>query len=308
MSGVSPHVALDRFLAHLAVERGLAPATVEAYGRDLGRLLAEPDTGSLAALDAARLRRHLERLEASGLGPASRARALSAISRFLSFARAERLTGADPVAELRRPRRGRRVPRVLAQQEVLALLRAPDEEPLGIRDRAALETLYAAGLRISELVGLRIGELRLEQGACRVLGKGRRERLAPLGEPAVHWLRRYLREVRPVWLRDAREQAVFLSERGHSLTRQALWYRIRHWALRAGIVRRVTPHMLRHSFATHLLEGGADLRIVQEMLGHADIATTEIYTHVSRERLHALVEAHHPRGARRRPRRTSSPG
>jgi integrase/recombinase XerD len=295
--------ALDRFLAHLRVERGLSPATVEAYGRDLGRLLASGDLGSFEQVDAPRLRRHLEGLEARGLSPATRARALSAIARFLAFARAEGLTRSDPIAELRRPRRGRRVPRVLAAEEVVALIEAPDDSPRGIRDRAVLETLYAGGLRISELVGLRMGELRLEQGACRVLGKGRRERLAPLGEPAVAWLRRYLDEVRPFFAGPRREEHVFLSERGGGLTRQALWYRVRHWARQAGIARQVTPHMLRHSFATHLLEGGADLRMVQEMLGHADIATTEIYTHVSRERLHALVDAHHPRG---KPCRTGS--
>ena len=176
------------------------------------------------------------------------------------------------------------------------LIEAPDESPLGIRDRAILEILYAAGLRVSELTALRLSDLQLESRACRVQGKGRRERLALLGEPAVHWLSRYLEEVRPRWQRGSGDEHVFISRRGTKLTRQSVWYRVRHYGRRAGVVQELTPHVLRHSFATHLLEGGADLRAIQEMLGHADIGTTEIYTHVSRKRLHDLVESRHPRG------------
>jgi integrase/recombinase XerD len=288
------HAACDAFLTHLAVERGLAAGTIEAYARDLRALAESLPDDELSAVDAGAIRRHLRRRAASGQAPATRARALSAISRWLAYLRAEKKFEGDPLADLDRPRRGRRVPRVLGVEEVTRLLEAPGDSPLGVRDRAALETLYAAGLRISELAGLRLGDLELASRALRVHGKGNRQRLAPLGEPAVAWIERWLGEVRPRWT-DARVDALFVSRRGKPLTRQALWYRIRHWGSVAA-VDGLTPHVLRHSFATHLLEGGADLRSVQEMLGHADIGTTEIYTHVSRERLQRLVESRHPRG------------
>ncbi len=294
--------AIEAFLSHLAVERGLAAATVEAYGRDLAALSANAPGQSTDSLDAALLRRHLDRMEAGGLGAGTRSRALSAISQLLVFLRAEGVLERDPLADVHRPRSGRRVPRVLGVGEVTRLIEAPDETPLGIRDRAMFEVLYAGGLRVSELAGLRLEDLRLEAPTCSVFGKGRRQRLAPLGEPAVAWLGRWLEEVRPLWVKDPSVVAVFVSRRGGPITRQAIWYRIRHHSRQAGIEQRITPHMLRHSFATHLLEGGADLRLVQEMLGHADIGTTEIYTHVSRERLHSMVERSHPRGGRgRRP-------
>ena len=292
--------AIEAFRTHLAVERGLAPSTVAAYARDLAALAETTDGCEVSAIDAAALRGHLARLEARGNAGATRARALSAIAQLLAFLRAEGLLANDPVAELERPKRGRRVPRVLGAEQVVALIEAPDDSPLGIRDRAMLETLYAAGLRVSELTGMRVGDLQLESRYCSVFGKGRRERLAPLGDPAVACLRRWLEDVRPAWVAGKTSDTVFVSRRGASLTRQAVWYRIRHWARQSGAVGHITPHVLRHSFATHLLEGGADLRVVQEMLGHADIGTTEIYTHVSRERLHALVESRHPRGGKRR--------
>ena len=292
--------AIEAFRTHLAVERGLAASTIEAYVRDLTALARSTRGGEVAAIDAAALRRHLARLEARGHTGGTRARALSAIAQLLAFLRAEGVLQADPVAELERPKRGRRVPRVLGVAQVAALIGAPDDTPMGVRDRAILETLYAAGLRVSELVGLSLGDLQLEARCCTVFGKGRRQRLAPLGDPAVARLRRWLEQVRPTWTPPGISDAVFVSRRGGRLTRQAVWYRIRHWGARAGIAQQITPHVLRHSFATHLLEGGADLRVVQEMLGHADIGTTEIYTHVSRERLHALVESRHPRGAGKR--------
>ena len=290
------HSAIDSFLAYLAVERGLAPSTLEAYGRDLAALAGSLGDVSVARIDARSLRRHFSRLEAQGHAASTRARAQSAISRLLAFLRGEGALANDPLAELGRPRRRRKVPRVLSLQEVTTLIEAPDESPLGIRDRAMLEILYAAGMRVSELVALRLSDLQLESRTCRVQGKGRRERLALLGEPAVHWLSRYLEEVRPRWQRGSGDEHVFISRRGTKLTRQSVWYRVRHYGRRAGVVQELTPHVLRHSFATHLLEGGADLRAIQEMLGHADIGTTEIYTHVSRKRLHDLVESRHPRG------------
>jgi integrase/recombinase XerD len=297
---VNLDTAIDAFLNHLAVERGLSGATVEAYGRDLTAFTTALGPGPITSIDTDALRRHLVRLEARGLAASTRARALSAISRFLQYLRSEGLLDTDPMATLVRPRRGQRVPHVLGVGEIEHLLAAPDETPVGVRDRAMLETLYAAGLRVTELATLAVSELQLDRSVCRVQGKGRRERLAPLGDVAVHWLRRYLKEVRVLWVRNTVEGRVFVSARGRGLTRQAIWYRIRHHARAAGIERRITPHVLRHSFATHLLEGGADLRAVQELLGHSDISTTEIYTHVSRERLQRLVETHHPRGDRRR--------
>ncbi|HTO55755.1 MAG TPA: tyrosine recombinase, partial [Myxococcota bacterium] len=267
--------AIDAFLAHLAVERGLSQATIEAYGRDLGKLAERLGEIEVARLDARALRAHVEALEARGLSAATRARALSALARLLAWLRAERALEGDPLAELSRPKRGRRVPKVLSAEEVSALVHAPDESDLGIRDRALLELLYAAGLRVSELTSLRLADLRLGSRSCTVQGKGRRERLALFGEPAARALERYLGEVRPRWLREREVPEVFTSARGGRLTRQAVWYRIRAYGRELGIAHKLTPHVLRHSFATHLLEGGADLRIVQEMLGHADIGTTE---------------------------------
>jgi integrase/recombinase XerD len=239
---------------------------------------------------------HLEHLRARGCAPPTRARALSALAQFFAFLRSERLLAHDPLEGVARPRRPRPTPGVLSGAEVEALLAAPDDSPLGVRDRAMLETLYAAGLRVSELTALSLARLDLSARACLVEGKGRRERLALLGEPCAAALRRYLEEVRPRWSRGSTSDAVFLSPRGRALSRQAVWYRVRHYARLAGVRTPLSPHGLRHSFATHLLEGGADLRSVQEMLGHADIATTEIYTHVSRKRLRDVVERAHPRG------------
>ena len=290
-------IAIDAFLAHLAVERGLSPATVEAYGRDLARLAETLGDIAVDGIDADSLSGHMRALEARGCGAATRSRALSAISGLLAYLRNEGCLAVDPIANLARPKRARRVPNVLSLEEINALVDAPDDSPVGVRDRAMLEVLYAAGLRVSELTSLRLADLRLESRCCTVEGKGRKERLALLGEPAIARLARYLRDVRPVWVSGAGPPEVFVSRRGRPLTRQAVWYRVRRYGQVLGIAYKLTPHVLRHSFATHLLEGGADLRAVQEMLGHADIGTTEIYTHGSRARLRELVESRHPRGA-----------
>lgn len=292
--------AIDAFLAHLAVERGLSPATIEAYGRDLASLADSVGEVAVESVDASSLRRHLDALEARGCAASTRSRALSAISRLFSYLRSEGRLETDPLGDVSRPKGARSVPKVLSLAEVSALVEAPDESALGIRDRAMLEVLYAAGLRVSELTSLRLADLQLDSHCCTVQGKGRRERLALLGAPAVNRLSRYLEEVRPRCVRGAGPPEVFVSQRGAALTRQAVWYRIRRYGQLLGIAHKLTPHVLRHSFATHLLEGGADLRSVQEMLGHADIATTEIYTHVSRARLRELVERRHPRGGSRR--------
>jgi integrase/recombinase XerD len=299
--------ALDGFLSHGAVERGLSPRTLEAYARDLARFVRfAAGTGARGAADLER--RHvtgfLEALAAEGLAARSRARMLVSVRRFARFLLATGQLARDPCDGVGAPRLGRPLPKLLRPDESAALLAAASgDEPLALRDRAMLEVLYGAGLRVSELVALPRSGLDARAGLLRVFGKGRRERLVPLGEPALDALARYLEAGRPALARRAKRpaEALFLSQRGAAMTRQNFFERLRQIAIRAGIPKqRVSPHVLRHAFATDLLEGGADLRSVQAMLGHADLATTQIYTHVSRGRLRELVDAHHPRGAPRR--------
>jgi len=292
------------FLEHGALERGLAPRTLEAYGRDLA--------GFCAFLEGAGLRRPREitrdhvtgfvaALEARGLGARSRARALVAVRRWSRWLLGTGALARDPVEGVLPPRLPGRLPKRVLGEEIEALLRATEPAaPLGLRDRAMLEVAYGAGLRVSELVALPLAALDRRAGLLRVLGKGRRERLVPLGEPALEALDAYLAAGRPRLLRGRASDAVFLTARGAAMTRQNFFARLRTLALRAGVPRdRVSPHGLRHAFATDLLEGGADLRAVQTMLGHADLSTTQIYTHVSRRRLRETVETRHPRGAPR---------
>jgi integrase/recombinase XerD len=291
------------------VERGLSPRTLEAYGRDLERFIASQlragvrDPGGVHREHVSGWLCELERL---GLSPRSRTRALVAVRRFLRHLAARGTLRRDALIGIVAPRQARTLPRALAREETAALLAAPDgESALALRDRAMLECLYGAGLRVSELCGLPLAALDRRRGLLRVLGKGRRERLIPLGEPALAALDLYLAGARPALARKARKtgkaggDAVFLSNRGAAMTRQNFFARLRSLARQAGIASgRVSPHALRHAFATDLLEGGADLRSVQAMLGHADLSTTQIYTHVSRRRLRETVERHHPRGAR----------
>jgi integrase/recombinase XerD len=296
--------AVDRFLTHLAVERGLARNTLEAYGRDLARLAASLEDAGVRdprEIRPPHWRGFADALEREGLAPASRARALVAARRFGLHLVARGVLACDPAEGLLAPRRGRRLPRVLRPDETEALLAAAaaGEGPFASRDRAMLEVLYGAGLRVSELVALPLGAVDRRAGLVRVLGKGGRERIVPLGEPALAAIEAWLAEGRPLWARRARRapDALFLTARGAAMTRQNFFARLRRLARRANLAsERVSPHVLRHSFATDLLEGGADLRAVQAMLGHADLATTEIYTHVSGERLRETVETHHPRG------------
>jgi integrase/recombinase XerD len=297
---------LREFLEHGALERGLAPRTLEAYARDVRGFLASLRAAGVA--DPRRIARRdvsawLEALEARGVGARSRARALVALRRFVRFLLATGVLAVDPVEGVLAPRLPRALPKRLLPEEIEALLRAADPgTPLGLRDRAMLELAYGAGLRVSELVGLPLAGLERRAGFVRVVGKGRRERIVPIGEPALDALDAWLAGARPRFLRRARSatDAVFLTQRGAPMTRQNFFVRLRGLALRAGLPRRrVSPHALRHSFATDLLEGGADLRAVQAMLGHADLATTQIYTHVTRTRLRETVEARHPRGSGR---------
>jgi integrase/recombinase XerD len=289
--------AIADFVAHLAVERNLSPRTLESYARDL-RQLGEWLSGEGLApgdLDRATVRDYLGFRRDHGLSARSAARALSALRAFSGFLVREGRLAADPTANLQSPQLWRTVPHCLAPDEVEALLAAPEVgTPLGLRDRAMLETLYATGVRVSELCALTVDRTRLDPGFVRVVGKGRKERLVPLGLSAVEWIERYLEEARPALNRHRRPE-LFLNVRGGPLTRQGFWKILRGHGLRAGVRSHLSPHVVRHSFATHLVENGADLRAVQAMLGHAALTTTEIYTHVARERLRRLYDEKHPR-------------
>jgi integrase/recombinase XerD len=286
------------WLDHLRVERGLAPNTLVAYERDLRVLAAFAAERRVDLLDLAPadLADFAGVLRARGLKARSQARHVFAVRGFFGFAQREGLIDRDPTENVRAPRAFRALPRYLNPAQVEALLKAPDTgTPLGVRDRAVLEVLYATGLRASELTGLALDGLDLELGVVRVFGKGGKERLVPLGREAGRWVTRYLAETRARFASEASSNLLFLSQRGGRLSAMGLWGLVRRHAVTAGIERVLTPHVLRHSFATHLLERGADLRALQAMLGHADIATTEIYTHVSRERLRQIYDKLHPR-------------
>jgi len=290
---------IDRFVDALWVEDGLSTLTLAAYRRDLtlfadwlaaerGRCLDETGEADLLGYISAR----------HALTKASTAnRRLTVFKRYFRWALRERRVAADPTLKLLAARQPLRVPKVLSEAQVEALLGAPDTgTPLGLRDRTMLELMYASGLRVSELVGLKTVQLGLAEGVLRVSGKGARERLVPFGEEAHGWLTRWLAEGRPVLLGARRSDALFVTRRAGAMTRQMFWKLIKHYAVRAGVTVPLSPHTLRHAFATHLLNHGADLRAVQMLLGHADIATTTIYTHVARERLKLLHARHHPRG------------
>lgn len=290
---------LDLFLSYLVVERGLARNTLDAYGRDLARYLDFLERQRVENPDAvtpSTVLRYLAHLKGAGLSPRSRARVLVALRMFHKFLLAEGLAAGNPTSRVEAPKSFNPLPHTLSAGEVERLLAAPaGEQPLDLRDRAMLELLYATGLRVSELVGLKMGALQLDVGYLRAIGKGSKERIVPIGEAAIEELRRYLRHGRPLLEREG-ASFLFLNRLGGGLTRQGFWKIIKRRARGAGINKNITPHTLRHSFATHLLENGADLRSVQTMLGHADISTTQIYTHVTRERLRQIHEQFHPRG------------
>lgn len=293
--------AVDGFLTWIRVERGLAANTAEAYRRDIDnfRDVCGADLDPEAITEDT-LRHWLAVRAAAGISPRTQARGLIALRGLFGYLIDERVLDRDPTRRVELPRVGRPLPVTLSMDDVEALLRAPDlGKAQGLRDRAMLEVLYATGLRVSELVNLPLGALHLEAGYLRVRGKGDKERLVPLGDHARHWLERYLAEVRqivPGGLVAAADSAVFLSRLGRAMTRQGFFKLLRNHARTAGIDKPVSPHKLRHAFATHLLERGADLRSLQLMLGHADISTTEIYTHLSRARLARMHAQHHPRG------------
>ena len=295
-----PDAALiERFLDQYWSETGASANTLTAYRHDLegfARWLAAVG-GRLDGFDRAVLYRYLgERLD-QGYAARSNARLLSCLRRFGQWQTRSGMRAIDPVALVESPRLGRPLPKAPGEQAVEALLAAPDTAtPAGLRDRAMLELMYATGLRVSELVGLELANVNLRQGVVRVIGKGGKERLVPVGEEASHWLERYARQVRPALAGQRTEPALFLAGRGRPLSRQAFWRTVRRYALAAGVPGTLSPHGLRHAFATHLLNHGADLRALQLLLGHANLSTTQIYTLVAREGLKRLHASHHPRG------------
>ncbi|MFO1427271.1 MAG: site-specific tyrosine recombinase XerD [Steroidobacteraceae bacterium] len=292
-----PSVA--RFLDGVWMERGLSANTLAAYRADLtalSRWLAERDTPILRTTRADLLGFIAWRVEA-GARPRSTARQLSSFRRFFRYLVREGVLREDPTAQIAMPKIGRSLPKSLSEEEVESLLSAPlVSDPLGHRDRTMLEVLYATGLRVSELVNLKYNQVNLNQGVIRVLGKGNRERLIPLGEEAVRWLQEFIAGARNEILLDRTTDYLFPTRRGDRMTRQAFWHIIKRYARKSSIDKELSPHTLRHAFATHLLNHGADLRVVQMLLGHSDLSTTQIYTHVARERMKELHSQHHPRG------------
>lgn len=287
---------LRQFRSKLVVE-GLSKHSIAGYLSDLHKLAAWADTRALLTLEGSDLVAYIKTLEAEQSHPRSRARFLSAIRRFYRFHLSQHRLSADPTLNLEAPRLGRPLPKDISEAEVEALLAAPETAtPLGLRDRAMLELLYACGLRVSELVGLRIDQPNLRGGFLRVTGKGAKERLVPMNQAAMDWLLRYVEEARPALLAGSPTEALFPSREGDFMTRQAFWYRIKQLGQAAGISKPLSPHTLRHAFATHLLNHGADLRVVQMLLGHSDLSTTQIYTHIANQRLQDLHAQHHPRG------------
>ncbi|MDI1452017.1 site-specific tyrosine recombinase XerD [Polyangium sp. 6x1] len=292
------HAWVDAYLDHLRVERALSPRTLEAYARDLGKLCAlceENGIKSPGELDATVVSTYLVELGRQGLGARSATRHLSAVRGFSKFLLRERAISADPAALVERPRTSRKLPKVLSVDEIGRILEAPDRSSFrGLRDRAMLHVMYAAGLRVSEVVGLKIADVDRKQGVVFAFGKGSKRRIVPLGEPALDALDAYL-AVRKDHPRAAMTPALFLSPRGKPLTRQGVWKLLGAYARGVGVTKPSSPHKLRHSFATHLLEGGADLRSVQALLGHADITTTEIYTHLTDDHVRTVYRRAHPR-------------
>ncbi|HEY9097598.1 MAG TPA: site-specific tyrosine recombinase XerD [Thiobacillus sp.] len=293
-------VLIDRFCDHLWLEDGLANLTLTAYRRDLvafGSWLEKARKQVLKAAVPGDIEAYLAWRFSQRTQPRSAARYTSTLKRFYRYLLRENLISADPTINLDSPKLPRSLPKTLTEDDVERLLDSSDiNTPLGLRDRAMLETLYATGLRVSELVGLKLTAVNLNDGVLRVTGKGNKDRLVPLGEESVQWLKQYLSDSRPQLLNKQLSDAVFVTARGDGMTRQAFWYLIKRRATAAGITRPLSPHTLRHAFATHLLNHGADLRVVQMLLGHSDISTTQIYTHVARERMKQLHAQHHPRG------------
>ena len=281
------------------LEKGLSRNTQLSYQRDLNQFAVWLNQQSLGLLQVQRphLQAYLDWRVAQAFKAVSTARVLSCLRGFYRFLLRETRIEQDPTLNIASPKPGRPLPKTLTEADVEGLLAAPDvTDVLGLRDRTMLELIYASGLRVSELIGLRIEQINTRQGVIRVVGKGDKERLVPVGDEALEWIRRYFRESRPMLAVNGSREVAFLSRRGNQMTRQTFWHRVRFHAGQAGIDKPLSPHVLRHAFATHLLNHGADLRVVQMLLGHADLSTTQIYTHVATHRLQSLHQAHHPRG------------
>lgn len=289
---------IQRFLDSLWMEHGLSEQTLSSYGSDLKQLSKWLNKKNILLLDCKRehLLASLSWRVSQGYNPRSSSRYISTLRRFYRFCVRENLIDSDPSSLIESPKIGRSLPKTLTEKEVEALLGAPENDAIGQRDLAMLELLYACGLRISELVTLEVSQISLHQGVLRVSGKGNKERLVPIGESAIDAINDYLKQARAELLGNQQCNALFLSRRGKAMTRQAFWYRIKHYANIAGIKNTLSPHVLRHAFATHLLNHGVDLRSLQMLLGHSDLSTTQIYTYVAQERLKGLHRQHHPRG------------
>ena len=289
---------LDTFIDHLWLEDGLSKNTLDSYRTDLSQFatwLVKRNKQLLSA-NQVDIQQYLA-IRFPKSKPRSIGRLIASMRRFYRYCLRESLVQADPTLQIESPKLPRSLPKSLNEQEVEDLLNAPKiETPMGIRDRSMLELLYASGLRVSELVTVKVNEVSTQDGVVRVTGKGNKTRLVPMGEEAADWITKYLKEARPDILQNRLSDALFVTARAESMTRQAFWYLIKRYALQAGINKHMSPHVLRHAFATHLLNHGADLRVVQMLLGHSDISTTQIYTHVARERLKKLHSVHHPRG------------
>lgn len=289
---------LDSFIDHLWLEDGLSKNTLESYRADLSQFHTWLRTQDKHLLNAQQAEiQHYLAVKFPTSKPRSISRLIASMRRFYRYALREHLISEDPTLQIESPKLPRSLPKSLNEQEVSDLLNAPDiNQHIGLRDRAMLELLYASGLRVSELVTVKVNEVSTQDGVVRVTGKGSKTRLVPMGEEAADWIDRYLKYARPEILQKRLCDALFVTNRAEMMTRQAFWYLIKRYALIAGINKHMSPHVLRHAFATHLLNHGADLRVVQMLLGHSDISTTQIYTHVARERLKQLHSVHHPRG------------
>lgn len=290
---------LERYLDAVWVEKGLSKNSLESYRHDLQlfALWLQTEGFSLLSVTSSSLLDYLSWRHQQAFSSRSTARFLSCIRGFYRYQVREARLAENPAALVENPKLPRALPKSLSEADVEALLAAPTlGDPVGLRDKAMLELLYASGLRVSELVGLTLPQINLRQNVVRVMGKGSKERLVPIGDEAARWLQSYLREARPVLLHNCPDEIVFPSTRAQPMTRQTFWHRIKHWAKVAGIHKPLSPHTLRHAFATHLLNHGADLRVVQLLLGHSDLSTTQIYTHIARARMKSQHAEHHPRG------------
>ena len=297
---IDPQNQIDEFLDALWSERGLSQNTLAAYRRDLKAFASwlEKNDQSLLKTHSADIQNYIAFCGKKGSKASSLARTVSSLRRFYRYQLREGRIEEDPSALIESPKLGRALPGTLSESQIDALLDAPDiNDPVGLRDRAMLELLYATGLRVSELVTLEQSQLSLQQGVVRVIGKGNKERLVPMGDEAVIWLQKYKEDARSSLMQGKGiSPSLFVTRRGNGMTRQAFWYLIKRYALAVGISQKISPHTLRHAFATHLLNHGADLRVVQLLLGHSDLSTTQIYTHVATARLQNLHQKHHPRG------------